>query len=232
MSKAAGSGRCNAGSIGGKVNLTGMHFLNVPSHRPAAEGRPDRKGLDLSSRTAPLVRWTAALLAIVGSIVVCATAHASEAALAAPNVVPISARLVTSGQPTAEGLSRLSADGFGAVIYLAPPTVSDAVPGEADIVRRQGMEFINIPIDFRNPTTADFDAFVAAMNRLGDRKVLVHCQVNMRASAMTFLYRVIVAGEKPEPAYESVARVWSPQGPWKRFIVTQLRKAGIDFEPY
>jgi hypothetical protein len=38
--------------------------------------------------------------------------------------------------------------GGGAVIYLAPPTVPDAMAGEAEIVRRQGLEFINIPIRF------------------------------------------------------------------------------------
>ena len=159
-------------------------------------------------------------------------AVAAEPAIQAPNVVPISASLVTSGQPSAAALAQLKAHGFEAVIYLAPPTVSDAVPGEAAIVRRQGIEFINIPIDFRRPTEADFQEFVAAMERLRGRKVLVHCQVNLRASSMTFLYRVIVGREKPEAAYESVARVWSPEGPWKALMVSQLRKAGIAFEPY
>lgn len=154
------------------------------------------------------------------------------ATIEAPNVVPITPRLVTSGQPSAEALSRLGAQGFGAVIYLAPPTSSDAVPGEADIVRRQGLEFINIPIEFGDPTDADFQAFVVAMNRLGDRKVLVHCQVNMRASTMTFLYRTVVGREHPDLAYESVARVWSPRGAWKRLILAQLRNAAIDFDPF
>lgn len=172
--------------------------------------------------------WTA----LLGAFLVSGVALASDSTIAAPNVVPISARLVTSGQPSAEALARLSAQGFGAVIYLAPPTVPDAVPREAEIVREQGLEFLNIPIRFDNPTEADFQAFVAAMNRLGDRKVLVHCQVNMRASAMTFLYRVLVGRERPEQAYESVARVWSPTGPWKKLIASQLRKAGIAFEPY
>jgi hypothetical protein len=54
----------------------------------------------------------------------------------------------------------------------------------------------------------------------------------MRASSMTFLYRVIVGREAPEQAYEPVARVWSPRGPWKKLLIAQLRKAGIAFEPY
>jgi protein tyrosine phosphatase (PTP) superfamily phosphohydrolase (DUF442 family) len=159
-------------------------------------------------------------------------AQAAETQIQAPNVVPISTRLFTSGQPNLETLSSLSQQGFQALIYLAPPTSSDAVPGEAEIIRRQGMEFVNIPIQFGNPTQADFDAFVDAMNRFRNRKLLVHCQVNMRASSMTFLYRVIIGHEKPELAYESVARIWSPSGAWKKLITDQLKKANITFEPY
>lgn len=176
--------------------------------------------------------WIRQFRVAVAMATLCAGTLAAEVPLQAPNVVPISGDLVTSGQPTAEALAGLSAQGFGAVIYLAPPTVSDAVPAEADLVRKQGMEFVNIPIPFNNPTRADFQAFIAAMDRLGGRKVLVHCQVNMRASSMTFLYRVIVRGVQPEQAYESVAKVWSPHGPWKDLLVAELRRAGIAFEPY
>jgi protein tyrosine phosphatase (PTP) superfamily phosphohydrolase (DUF442 family) len=159
-------------------------------------------------------------------------ARAGDQAIEAPNVVVISPRLVTSGQPTAQALAKLGAQGFKAVIYLAPPTVRDAIPNEGEIVRRQGLEFVNIPIPFGQPTEADFQQFIQAMNRFADRKVLVHCQVNMRASTMTFLYRVVARHEAPEAAYESVAQVWSPEGAWKKLLVTQLAKAGIAFDPY
>jgi protein tyrosine phosphatase (PTP) superfamily phosphohydrolase (DUF442 family) len=171
-------------------------------------------------------------LAAVASGTFATQAHSQNQTIQAPNVVPISPSLVTSGQPTAEALAHLAEQGFKAVIYLAPPTVSDAIPTESNIVRGQGLEFVNIPIAFGDPTDADFEQFVEAMNRFRDRKILVHCQVNMRASSMTFLYRVIVGHEPPEQAYESVARVWAPQGAWKRLLISQLRKAKIDFEPY
>jgi protein tyrosine phosphatase (PTP) superfamily phosphohydrolase (DUF442 family) len=175
----------------------------------------------------------ASIVALVLAGAGCAAPVAApESSLHAPNVVAISSRLVTSGQPTAEGLSQLGAQGFGAVIYLAPPGMPDAVPDEAGIVRRQGIEFVNIPIRFGNPTDADVESFTESMNRLHDRKVLVHCQVNMRASSMTFLYRVIIDHEAPEHAWEAVAKVWSPSGPWKQLLVSQLQRAGIAFDPY
>ena len=159
-------------------------------------------------------------------------AHSHAAALAAPNVVQVSPTIVTSGQPTLPSLKALGSDGFNAVIYLAPTTVMDAVAGEADIVRGQGMEWINIPIDFGDPTDTDLAKFFETMDRLKGQKVLVHCQVNMRASTFTFLYRVLSLREPPEQAYEAVAKVWSPRGPWRRLAVAQLKKAGMAFEPY
>jgi hypothetical protein len=48
---------------------------------------------------------------------------------------------------------------------------------------------------------------------------------------MVFLYRAIVMKEDPRTAYDSVTRVWAPEGPWKQLILDQLRKHRIDFEP-
>ena len=116
------------------------------------------------------------------------------------------------------------------MIYLAPPTVHDAVRDEHLIVGRQGLIFINIPIRFDAPSEADFDAFAAALRGLGERKVLVHCQVNMRASTMVFLYRAIVLKEDPKRAYDAVEKVWVPEGPWRRLIQDELHKHHIDFD--
>ena len=116
------------------------------------------------------------------------------------------------------------------MIYLAPPTVSDAVRDEQLIITRQGLRFINIPIRFDNPTESDFETFASALNELGSRKVLVHCQINMRASSMVFLYRAIILKEDPRVAYEAVTSVWVPDGRWRRLIEDQLRKHKVAFE--
>jgi protein tyrosine phosphatase (PTP) superfamily phosphohydrolase (DUF442 family) len=159
-------------------------------------------------------------------------AVAAAARLDAPNIVPITDRLTTAGQPTAASLAALKDEGYGAVIYLAPPTVPDAVKDEPKLVQDQGIAFVNIPIQFDNPTPADFDAFAAALASTSGRKVLVHCQVNLRASSMVFLHRVIVGKEPAEKAYDSVKRVWVPNRVWKAYIVSMLRRHGSDFEPY
>lgn len=190
---------------------------------------------DLSLEADAPERWRSVVvraLCFAISIVASGIACGQSSRLVAPNIVEISPRLVTSGQPSAQGLAGLKALAFDAVIYLAPPTVSDAVRDEQIIVTRQGLTFINIPINFDNPTEVDFEMFASVLAGLGTRKVLVHCQINLRASTMVFLYRVINLKEEPRVAYESVAGVWSPDARWRRLIEEQLRKHKVAFEPY
>jgi protein tyrosine phosphatase (PTP) superfamily phosphohydrolase (DUF442 family) len=173
---------------------------------------------------------TLRVLFAAATLMVALDVSAQATRLAATNLVEISPRLVTSGQPSAEMLANLKALGFDAVIYLAPPTVMDAVRDEPLVVARQGLTFINIPIQFDKPTESDFETFAAVLHGLSERKVLVHCQINLRASSMVFLYRTVVLKEDPRQAYDAVAKVWSPSGPWRKLLEEQLRKHNIAFE--
>ena len=157
---------------------------------------------------------------------------AQAASIDAPNFIPISETLATSGQPTVAGLRALKAHGFDAAVYLAPLDVPGAVADEPALLAEQGLEFVHIPIPFGKPAPAHLDELASALDRLRGRKVLVHCEINMRASTMVFLYRTIYLKEPPATAYESVARVWSPRGVWRRLVVDELARHHIEFDPY
>ncbi|MDN3922572.1 protein tyrosine phosphatase family protein [Roseateles violae] len=167
---------------------------------------------------------------ILALALLCGSALAAPAP--PPNLVVIDARLSTAGQPSAEWLATLKEQGYEAVLYLAPATVSDAVREEPQLVAAQGLIWRHIPIPFGAPTAAHYEEFVRQLAELRERKLLVHCQVNMRASSLTFLYRVLVEGVDPHEAWEAVARVWTPQGPWRRLMLDQLRRRGIAFDPF
>ena len=68
------------------------------------------------------------------------------------------------------------------------------------------------------------------MNGARDRKVLVHCQLNMRASAFTFLYRVIHEKTPPEEAMKALRAVWIPRDQWATFTADVLARHNVDFE--
>jgi protein tyrosine phosphatase (PTP) superfamily phosphohydrolase (DUF442 family) len=152
------------------------------------------------------------------------------AGIVAPNVRVISPLLVTAGQPDRASLLRLKAEGYAAVISLAPGNTADAVADQAEILAAQGVEFVHIPIPWQTPEAKHLEAMAAAMQRLKGRKVLVHCQMNMRASALAFLYRTIYGKEDPAQAWGDVKALWTPTNQWAEFVDGQLRAHRITFD--
>jgi protein tyrosine phosphatase (PTP) superfamily phosphohydrolase (DUF442 family) len=155
-----------------------------------------------------------------------------EAGLGAPNEVVIDANWVSSGQPTRAGLQRLKALGFDRLLYLAPFTVGDAIADEPELVRAQGLRFDHVPIPWDAPALAHVDAVFAVLKDWPTSgKGLVHCQVNMRASVLVFLHRVLVRGHDPEQAWSAVSKVWTPRGRWRALVDAALERGGVRFEP-
>lgn len=182
-------------------------------------------------------------LAIIAALAMSTVTHTSLAAapaavlppapiagIMAPNVMVIRPNLVTAGQPTRESLQGLKAEGYDAVIYLAPGNTADAVADEAEILKAQGIEFVHVPIPWQAPEAQHLQATAEALTRLTGKKVLVHCQLNMRASAVTFLYRTVYAKEDPATAWADVKKLWTPKDQWAKFIDEQLLAGGIAFK--
>jgi protein tyrosine phosphatase (PTP) superfamily phosphohydrolase (DUF442 family) len=134
--------------------------------------------------------------------------------------------LASSAQPSAIYLARVKALGYDAVINLAPPQSHGSIPSEGAIVEGQGVRYLNIPVDFRRPTAEDFRTFVEEMQRRPHENLLVHCQVNMRASAFVFLYRVIHENAPVDETAAKLTGVWIPDRVWKKFIDDTLAAHG------
>lgn len=152
---------------------------------------------------------------------------AQDAELAVNHIV-VNDRLHTAGQPPSEQLSQLADRGFDLVINLAPPTNQQAVSNEGQLVAANGVTYVNIPVDWLNPSYKDFALFSGVMNESGDRKVLVHCQVNKRASIFTFLYQVVHQQAPIEEAFVAMEKVWAPEDQWVPFGRMVFERHNID----
>jgi protein tyrosine phosphatase (PTP) superfamily phosphohydrolase (DUF442 family) len=134
----------------------------------------------------------------------------------------IGQRLGTAGQPTEAQLELVRTNGFEAIINLALPTSDGALANEGSVVTGLGMSYVHIPVDFKNPTTRDFQTFRGVMDAFGDRPVFVHCAANMRVSAFVFLYRVLCQQVPVAVAEADLHAIWEPDGVWRQFIREQL----------
>ena len=105
-----------------------------------------------------------------------------------------SATFASSGQPTKDQFSAIAENGFERIVYIAFTNNTNALPDADQVVKGLGMEYMHIPVTWDNPLPSDFYAFADSLRRDTDKKTLLHCQVNARATAFSFLYRVIYEG--------------------------------------
>jgi protein tyrosine phosphatase (PTP) superfamily phosphohydrolase (DUF442 family) len=131
----------------------------------------------------------------------------------------------SSGQPTPEQLQDLKDEGFERVAYIAFSNAT-GLPDEDVLVKGLGMQYLHIPVDWDKPLTSEFDHFADYMQRGKDSKTLLHCQINLRASAFSFLYRVIYQGVSVAEAKEDMNSVWQPTEVWRDFIFEVLAQHG------
>lgn len=130
----------------------------------------------------------------------------------------IDRHVTTSGQPTEAQLAEIARLGVTHVINLGLHTHEKALPDEAASVAALGMTYVHIPVDFTDPTEADFEAFCSVMAALQDQPVHVHCIVNARVSAFVYRYRRDVRGEDERAARAAMESIWRPEGVWAAFI--------------
>jgi uncharacterized protein (TIGR01244 family) len=143
------------------------------------------------------------------------------------NFIAITDRVGTGGQPTRAQLEAARDEGYQAVINLAPSDAENhALPDEAAIVSGLGLDYHHIPVVWTDPQPEEFAAFCAAMQKIGDRKVLVHCAANYRVTAFLSSYAIRHMGWTTDQADALVARIWESNpkyamdDTWRAFIAS------------
>ena len=132
----------------------------------------------------------------------------------AMNYHVIDDRLATGGHFVGDGLEQIRDRGVRVVIDLRdePPD------GQKERLAAQGIEWVSVPVSWENPQPADFGRFVAAMDANRSANLFVQCGANYRASAMTYLYQVLVEGVPEAAAASEMHAVWQPNDTWSHYI--------------
>lgn len=126
--------------------------------------------------------------------------------------------LWSSGQLSANDIARLPGLGIDVVVNLALPSSSNALPGEADLVTREGIAYVQIPVEWESPELGQLAQFFGVVGAFQGQKMWVHCAKNMRVSVFLYLYRRLVLGESGEAAAHPLRDVWEPNDVWQAFM--------------
>jgi protein tyrosine phosphatase (PTP) superfamily phosphohydrolase (DUF442 family) len=143
------------------------------------------------------------------------------------NFLALSENLFSGGMPKADELTDAAQRGVEMVINLAPHEVSNALHGETELVTSLGMQYINIPVIWNTPTKDGLDRFMNLMDENKDKKILVHCQANFRATAFVALYRILRQGWNADDAMAGMHKIWDEEDYpiWKMFIEENLKRS-------
>jgi protein tyrosine phosphatase (PTP) superfamily phosphohydrolase (DUF442 family) len=127
-------------------------------------------------------------------------------------------RITTSGQPSEAQLLTLKNIGVRHIINLGLHSHENALPDERASVAALGMAYHHRPVDFANPTGADFDWFVETIEAFAGDKIHVHCILNYRVSAFFYRYRRDKLQMDEAAARADMEKLWTPTGVWAEFI--------------
>ncbi len=132
----------------------------------------------------------------------------------AMNFHRVSARLATGGHVVGDGIAALEKQGVSLVIDLRdkPPE------GHEQRLAAAGIRYINVPVVWKAPKPEDFTEFARHMSANEGEHILVQCQANYRASAMTYAYRVAKDGVPEAEARKDLEAIWTPEGTWASYI--------------
>ena len=164
------------------------------------------------------------LFMLAGSFQVMALEEVDPVLQEITNFRQYSSTFASAGQPTREQFQVLKDQGFERIVYIAFTNNRNAVADEDLVVKGLDMEYMQIPVDFSNPLPSEFYAFADSMQRNQGKKTLLHCQVNARATAFSFLYRVIYEDVPVAQAKEDMNSVWQPNEVWRDFIFEVLEQ--------
>ena len=136
------------------------------------------------------------------------------------NYIQVNDSLITGGQPTAEQIESLAAEGFSTVVNLATVDPARSLPHEAELVRSLGMAYYHIPVVWESPQETDFAEFERTLLQLPAGKTLIHCAANFRVTAFYSLYAQKHLGWSADQGDEFRAGIWkgSDHPVWREFI--------------
>lgn len=129
-----------------------------------------------------------------------------DAVAGVANACQILPTVVTGGQPTAAQIEALAAAGGAIVLDIRDP-MEPRPFDEALMVRRHGMEYVNIPVVAGTLSDGELERILTTLRGAGNRTVFFHCGSGNRVGGALIPYLMLDHGMEEEDAVQQAMRV-------------------------
>lgn len=132
------------------------------------------------------------------------------------NYTVLSDTTMSAGLPERVHFELLKASGLTHVIDLIPDDRTE----ERMLIEELDLNYLNIPVDWENPTIENFQSYVAQMqmNTQEGGVTLTHCRLNWRGAVFSYLYQVTQLGIPEAEAKQTMLNIWQPNEVWQSYI--------------
>ena len=109
------------------------------------------------------------------------------------NFAKIESTVACAGAITPASVAGIKKMGYAAIINLREATEQNAnVEAEAAAAKTAGINYVHVPFNGQQPSTAAVDQFLKAITTPGNTPAFIHCAGGNRAAAMWFIKRAVV----------------------------------------
>jgi uncharacterized protein (TIGR01244 family) len=122
------------------------------------------------------------------------------------NFLRVNEQVCTGGQPSADDLAKLKAEGIKAVINLRQPSEYNSAE-EAGKAKELGLRYFNIPVNAADPKDEQVDEFLKVTADPLNRPAFIHCRSAGRVGAFWMIRRVLVDGWKIEDSENEAKKI-------------------------
>ncbi len=138
------------------------------------------------------------------------------------NFWELTTNIAISGQPAMSELELLADAGYQTIVNLGLEDAEYSLDDEESWVKQLGMVYISIPTDFKKPQSREFLRFLNSMNLQQDKKILVHCENNQRASVFVVLYLIMSDQVSQIDGWNMINEFWQPDLIWESYFYQEL----------
>ena len=138
------------------------------------------------------------------------------------NFWQLTPNLAIAGQPAISELELLADAEYQMIVNLGLSHADYSLADEASYLKQLGMTYISIPVEFKKPQSREYLCFLNSMNLQQQKKVLVHCENNQRASVFSVLYMIMSGQVSQIDGWNMIHEFWEPDLIWESFFYQEL----------
>ncbi len=141
------------------------------------------------------------------------------------NLAKIESTVACAGAITPASVAEIKKMGFAAVINLREATEPNAnIEAEAAAAKTAAINYIHVPFNGGQPSTAAVDQFLKAITSPGVAPAFIHCSGGNRAAAMWFVKRALVDKWDTDRAMAEAAELGFSNPNLKNFMMEYVKK--------